>query len=268
LTGAALAGESAGHQLSEVMVMRLRRLEEGAIALVTGASSGIGAATVEQLVARGGKVIAAARRRDRLAALAERLGPSCLPLELDVADAGVAGVAGVVERLPAGWRDIDILINNAGHDVGGKVPFERGAAADWAAIVETNVTGMVRMSHAVIPGMLARSGGQIVNLGSTSGVNPIPTDAVYSASKFAVNGLSKALRLEYLGKLRVIQILPGLVRTEFDESRKRGDRQSAAGFYDAASGYLLPEDVAAAIVFAVTQPARANVAELLLLPAS
>ena len=127
---------------------------------------------------------------------------------------------------------------------------------------------MIRMSHAVIPGMLARGGGQIVNLGSISGVTPVPTDAVYSASKFAVDGLSKTLRLEYLGKIRVTQILPGLVRTEFDEVRKRGDKDSAAGFYGAASGYLMPEDVAGCVVFALAHPPHVNVAELLVMPAS
>jgi 3-hydroxy acid dehydrogenase / malonic semialdehyde reductase len=245
--------------------MRLRRLEEGAIALVTGASSGIGAALAEQLVAKGCRVIAAARRGERLAALAARLGPNCLPFELDVA---AAGVATLVDRLPASWRDIDILVNNAAHDVGGKVPFAEGAVADWASIIETNVTGMIRVSHAVIPGMLARGGGQIVNIGSISGVVPVPTDAAYSASKFAVNGLSKTLRLEYLGKIRVTQILPGLVRTEFDEVRKRGDKAGAAGFYGAASGTLLPEDVAGCVVFALAQPPHVNVAELLVMPAS
>src|SRR5262249_20857458 len=103
---------------------------------------------------------------------------------------------------------------------------------------------------------------------STSGVNPVPTDAVYAATKFAVNGLTTTLRLEYLGKIPVSQILPGLVRTEFDEVRKRGDKAGAAGFYDGASGYLLPEDAARSIVFALSQPAHVNVAELLILPAS
>jgi NADP-dependent 3-hydroxy acid dehydrogenase YdfG len=245
--------------------MRLRKLEDGAIALVTGASSGIGAALVEQLVERGARVIAAARRGERLAAMAKKLGPKCLPLELNVTDPGVAGL---VERLPAAWRAIDILVNNAGHDIGGKVAFEKGAVEDWASIIATNVAGLVRVSHAVIPGMLERGGGQVVNIGSTSGVNPVPTDAVYAATKFAVNGLTKTLRLEYLGKIRVSQILPGLVRTEFDEVRKRGDKAGAAGFYDGASGYLLPEDVARSIVFALSQPAHVNVAELLILPAS
>jgi NADP-dependent 3-hydroxy acid dehydrogenase YdfG len=245
--------------------MHLRTLEEGAIALVTGASSGIGAALAEQLVARGARVIAAARRHDRLQALASKLGSSCLPVELDVADPDVASLTG---RLPEAWRAIDILVNNAGHDVGGKVPFEKGAVEDWAAIIGTNVAGLIRVSHAVIPGMLARGGGQVVNIGSTSGVNPVPTDAVYAATKFAVNGLTKTLRLEYLGKIRVSQILPGLVRTGFDEARKRGDKASAAGFYDAASGYMLPEDVARAIVFALSQPPHVNIAELLLLPAT
>jgi 3-hydroxy acid dehydrogenase/malonic semialdehyde reductase len=245
--------------------MRLRRLEEGAIALVTGASAGIGVAIAEQLVAKGCRVIATARRRERLAALAERLGPNCFPFGLDVADPNVATLA---ERLPPEWRDIDILVNNAGHDVGGKVPFAQGAVADWVSVVETNLSGMVRVSHAVIPGMLARGGGQIVNIGSISGVTPVPTDAVYSATKFAVDGLSKTLRLEYLGKIRVIQILPGLVRTEFDETRKRGDATSAQRFYDGASGTLLPGDIAGCIVFALDQPPHVNIAELLVLPAN
>ena len=245
--------------------MRLRRLEEGAVALVTGASSGIGVAIAEQLAAKGCRVIATARRRERLAALAERLGPNCLPFELDVADPNVATLA---ERLPAAWRDVDILVNNAGHDVGGKVPFAQGAVADWVSVVETNVSGMMRVSHAVIPGMLARGGGQIVNIGSISGVTPVPTDAAYTASKFAVDGLSKTLRLEYLGKIRVIQILPGLVRTEFDETRKRGDKAGAQRFYDGASGTLLPGDVAGCVAFALEQPPHVNIAELLVLPAS
>jgi 3-hydroxy acid dehydrogenase/malonic semialdehyde reductase len=245
--------------------MRLRRLDEGAIALVTGASSGIGTAIVEQLVSRGCRVIATARRRDRLAALADRLGPNCLPFALDVADEAAATLP---ERLPEAWRDIDILVNNAGHDVGGKVPFAQGAVADWVSVIETNVAGMMRVSHAVIPGMLARGGGQIVNLGSISGIVPVPTDAAYTASKFAVDGLSKTLRLEYLGKIRVMQVLPGLVRTEFDETRKRGDRDSASRFYGAASGTLMPDDIAGCVVFALAQPPHVNVAELLVLPSS
>src|SRR5690348_13167055 len=119
--------------------MKLRGLDEGALALVTGASSGIGEAIVEQLVAKGCRVIAAARRMERLEALAARLGPGCLPLAVDVADGG--SVAGLLERLPADWRAIDILVNNAAHDVGGKVPFGEGALEDWHRIIETNVQG-------------------------------------------------------------------------------------------------------------------------------
>ena len=205
--------------------MRLRKLEDGAIALITGASSGIGAALAEQLVERGARVIAAARRGERLAALAKRLGAKCLPLELDVTDPGVAGL---VERLPAEWRAIDILVNNAGHDIGGKVAFEKGAVEDWASIIATNVAGLVRVSHAVIPGMLERGSGQVVNIGSTSGVNPVPTEAVYAATKFAVNGLTKTLRLEYLGKNPRLANPPGpgahRVRRG-PEARRPGERR-------------------------------------------
>jgi NADP-dependent 3-hydroxy acid dehydrogenase YdfG len=246
--------------------MKLRRLDAGAIALVTGASSGIGEAVVEQLIGKGARVIAAARRHDLLGGLAGRLGPRCLPLALDVADP--RSVASLLERLPPEWRGIDILVNNAAHDVGGKVPFGEGALADWHAIIETNVQGMVRMTRNLIPGMLAAGRGQIVNLGSTSGIAAIPNDAAYIMSKHAVNGFSKALRLDYLGKLRVIEILPGLVRTGFAEARWRGDRRKAAEFYDGAAETLRPADVAGCVLFALEQPEHVTIAELLVLPSA
>ncbi len=246
--------------------MKLRRLGEGALALVTGASSGIGEAIVEQLVARGCRVVAAARRLERLESLAARLGPLCLPVALDVADA--ASVASLLERLPPEWRGIDILVNNAAHDVGGKVPFGEGALEDWHRIIETNVQGMVRMTRTLIPGMLACGGGQIVNLGSTSGIAATPNDAAYIMSKHAVNGFSKALRLDYLGKLRVIEILPGLVRTGFAETRWRGDRRKAAEFYDGAAETLRPADIASCVLFALEQPENVTIAELLVLPSA
>jgi 3-hydroxy acid dehydrogenase/malonic semialdehyde reductase len=244
--------------------MKLRRLDEGALALVTGASSGIGAALAEQLVAKGCRVIAAARRMDRLAALADRLGARCHPVALDVADD--ASVASLLQRLPAEWRGIDILVNNAAHDVGGKVAFGEGAVADWLAIIETNVAGMLRATRAVVPGMMERGGGQIVNIGSTSGIAAIPNDAAYIASKHAVNGFSKALRLDYLGRIRIIEILPGIVRTGFAEARWRGDGKKATAFYDAVPVCLMPEDVANCAVFALGQPENVTIAELLVLP--
>ena len=247
-------------------MMQLRGLDQGAVALVTGASSGIGAAIAEILVAKGCRVIAAARRVDRLADLAARLGANCHPLALDQTDDG--SVATLLDRLPEAWRAIDILINNAGHGVGGKLRFDQGSAADWVGMIDTNVAGMLRVSRAIIPGMLERGGGQVVNVGSVAGINALPNDATYAASKFAVNGFSKALRLDYLGKIRVMQVLPGLVRTEFDEVRRRGDKATAEAYYASFAERLLPEDIAACVAFAVAQPPRVNIAELLVLPSA
>jgi 3-hydroxy acid dehydrogenase / malonic semialdehyde reductase len=248
------------------MAMQLRALDQGAIALVTGASSGIGAAIAEALVGAGGRVIAAARRLDRLSDLAAKLGAACHPLALDQTDDH--SVRTLLERLPAAWRDIDIVINNAGHGIGGKRRFDAGTAEEWVGIIETNVSGMIRVSRAVIPGMLARGGGQIVNIGSAVGVQALPNDATYTTSKFAVHGFSKALRLDYLGRIRVIEVLPGLVSTEFDEVRRFGDTAAAEAYYASFPERLLPEDVASCVAFALAQPPRVTIAELLVLPSA
>ena len=242
-------------------------LKPGAVALVTGASAGIGTAIAEALVAKGCRVICTARRRDRLEALAERLGDTCHPVELDVADA--KATAGLIDSLPEGLRDIDILVNNAGHDVGGRQPFIHGDAEDWAAIIETNVTGLIRVSHAVIPGMVARGRGHVINLGSISGIGPAPECNVYTASKFAVHGLSRNLRMDFAGTgIRVTEIMPGTVRTEFGAARWDGDQERADAFYDSFATVLVPDDIARCVVFALEQPANMIVAEMVVMPTS
>jgi NADP-dependent 3-hydroxy acid dehydrogenase YdfG len=246
--------------------MNLRALGADTTALITGASSGIGAETAAQLISKGCRVIAAARRIERLRGLADRLGPRCMPFELDVADR--TAVVQMPERLPEAWRRIDVLVNNAGHDVGGKTPFHERGADDWASVIDTNIRGMIDVTRAVVPLMLDSGGGQIVNLGSIAGVTAFPGDAAYVASKHAVNGFSKALRLDYLGRIRVIEILPGVVETEFDEVRRRGDKVQARAFYAGFPERLRAEDVARCVVFALEQPPHANIAELLLLPSA
>ena len=242
-------------------------LRPGAVALVTGASAGIGAAIAETLIAKGCRVICMARRKDRLDALATRLGPDCYPFALDVTDG--RAMAGICENLPEDWRDIDILINNAGHDVGGRTRFEDGAMEDWAAIIETNITGLMRVSHGVIPGMAARGRGHIINLGSISGIASYPEGSVYSASKFAVHGFSNSLRLDFAGSgIRVTEILPGTARTEFGETRWRGDKDHATSFYDSLGTVLTAEDVAACVVFALEQPPHVVIAQLVVVPTS
>ena len=234
------------------------------VCLVTGANSGIGAAIAERLVADGWKVAAAARRAGRLTALRAQLGPRCLPIELDVTEP--ASVSTLIERLPEDWRGIDVLINNAGHDIGGRNTFDSRPVEDWLSTIETNVAGMIRVTHAVIPIMLERRDGHVVNIGSNASTAAYAGGTAYVASKFAVSGFSKALRLDYLGRIRVTQILPGLVRTEFAEVRNSGDKKKAAAFYASYAECLHPEDVANCVAFALDQPSHVNIAELLVLP--
>lgn len=156
------------------------------VVLVSGASSGIGAAICRLLVARQFRVVAAARNQDRLVQLAAQLGDALYPLVLDVTDS--AAVSQVVQSLPEEFREIAALVNNAGHDVGGRRMFEEGSAEQWCNIIETNVQGTIRLTHALIDGMLARGSGHIVNMGSIAGLKPYATGTAYVSSKFAVHG--------------------------------------------------------------------------------
>ena len=180
--------------------------------LVTGASSGIGESTSRLLIANGYRVVGAARSEARLAQLGDELGERFHPCRLDVTDA--RAVASLPGSLPAAFREIEVLVNNAGHDTGGRRSFEAGSAEQWCDIIETNVQGLIRVTRALIDGMLERGRGHIVNIGSIAGIRPCATMSAYSASKYAVHGLSETLRLDYAGKgIRVSEILPGLVRT-------------------------------------------------------
>jgi 3-hydroxy acid dehydrogenase/malonic semialdehyde reductase len=231
------------------------------IALVTGASSGIGAAVAVALAERGWKVACAARRAEKLAGLADAIGPSALAITLDVADA--ASVGSLKERLPDGWRDVELLVNNAGHDVGGRRRFDHGKIEDWAATVQTNAIGMMRVTHALLPGMVERARGHVINIGSIAALEVQPGAAAYVASKFAVDGFSQALRADFKGKgVRVTQIVPGLVRTEFAQTRWAGDVARAAEFYGKFPLVLDPADIARAVVYAAEQPAHVTIAQM------
>lgn len=241
----------------------IEKTERG-VSLVTGASSGIGTAIAEKLIADGWKVIAAARRTDRLAALSTRLGARCHAIALDVTDPD--SVSTLVSRLPTDWRDISVLINNAGHDLGGRTIFDHQAVEHMLSTIETNVAGLMRVTHAIVPIMLERKDGHIVNIGSNASTAAYAGGTAYVASKFAVSGFSKALRLDYLGRIRVTQILPGTVRTEFAEVRNAGDKEKAAAFYASYAETLRAEDVANCVAFALDQPSHVNIAEILVLP--
>lgn len=234
--------------------------------MVTGASSGIGAAICRLLVSRQYRVTGTARSIERLQPLAEELGESFHSLELDVTDA--SAVNQIESSLPDSFKQIDILINNAGHDAGGRRSFELGDADQWCDIIETNVQGMIRVTRQLVEGMLNRGSGHIVNMGSIAGLKPYATGSAYVASKYAVHGLSETLRLDYAGKgIRVTEIMPGLVKTGFAEKRL-GDAAKAAEFYDSFGQCLDPDDVAETVLFALQQPKHVEIAQLVVLPVS
>ena len=240
--------------------------QAGTIALVTGAGSGIGERTAQTLADIGCRVICTGRRVERLEEVSARLGERGIALELDVTDAG--SVESLTERLPEDWRDIGILVNSAGHDVGGRRLFHEGTTEHWASIIETNGTGLLRVTRQLIGAMVERGRGDVVNIGSIAGLRPYAKGTVYSASKHAVHGFSECLRLDYAGTgIRVIEILPGVVRTEFAQTRW-ADEQAGARFYDDFGQCLAPEDVANAVVYALRQPPHVVISQLVVVPSA
>ena len=235
------------------------------IALVTGATRGIGLCVARALIDSGMRVILSGRDRSRLESIVKELGDRAHGMVLDVADP--AACADFIGDLPAPLRKIDILVNNAGHDVGGRRLFHEGDSRDWDAIIETNVRGLMRVTHAVLPGMLDRGSGHIINMGSVAGVYTYRTGNVYNMSKFAVHGFTEALRkdLDHTD-LRVTEIMPGLVKTDFAENRNKGDARAAEQFYRSFPVHLEPEDVARAVVYAVTQPDHVVISQLMIEP--
>lgn len=215
------------------------------IALVTGASVGIGEATVRRLVADGWKVIAAARRTDRLAALAAELGEAVLPWTLDMGDA--QAVAALPSSLPAGWQVIDLLVNNAGLALGREAA-QASSLADMERMIDTNVTGLVRCTQALLPGMVARGRGHVVNVGSIAGHLPYPGGHVYGGSKAFVHQYTLGLKSDLVGTgVRATVVEPGMVGgSEFSQVRFHGDQQKAQAIY-AGVDALEPGDVAEAI---------------------
>ena len=241
----------------------------GKIALVTGASSGIGEACARGLAEEGARIIAAARRLDRVTALcaeleSETASESCRPQALDVRDRS-AVEAMMRELADDGWGDVDILVNNAGLAAG----LEKVQDADfdnWDRMLDTNVKGLMNVTRVVVPRMVERESGHIVNLGSIAGRETYPSGNVYCASKAAVRAFNKGLRLDLLGKgIRVTTLDPGLVKTEFSLVRFAGDERMAEAPYKGMTP-LGAEDVADALVWAVTRPAHVNVEEILLMP--
>jgi 3-hydroxy acid dehydrogenase/malonic semialdehyde reductase len=232
--------------------------------LVTGASAGFGVAIAKRYVAGGDRVVITARRADRLAAVADDLGPRAHAVVLDVRDR--AAVEEAVAGLPAEFAEIDVLINNAGL-AAGLEPAQNADVDDWQQMVDTNCAGLMYMTRAVLPGMVARNRGHVVNLGSVAGVYPYPGGNVYGATKAFVHQFSRNLRADLHGTaVRVTCIEPGLAGgTEFSTVRFHGDADRAADVY-AATTPLSAEDVAESVVWATDLPAHVNINLIELMP--
>jgi len=240
---------------------------KGSIVFVTGASAGIGEACSLAFAREGARLLLAARRLERLEAMRGRLmeagAAEVHTLGLDVRDR--AAVESAVENLPPEWRGIDVLVNNAGLSRGLDKLYE-GSVQDWEEMIDTNVKGLLYVTRAVAPGMVARGRGHVVNLGSTAGEMTYPGGAVYCGTKAAERAINDGLREDVLGtRVRVTSIDPGMVETDFSRVRFHGDEARAAKVYNGLTP-LTAEDVADAIVWAVTRPAHVNVARVLLTP--
>jgi 3-hydroxy acid dehydrogenase/malonic semialdehyde reductase len=237
------------------------------VVFITGASSGIGRSCARAFARQGARVLMAARRLDRLEKLAADLkaefGAESHCFGLDVCDQ--AAVERAVFALSPAWEAVDVLVNNAGLSRG-LDKFYEGKIADWEEMIDTNVKGLLYVSRAVIPGMVRRGRGHIINIGSIAGREVYPNGNVYCATKAAVNALSKGLRLDLVGTpLRVSLVDPGMVETEFSLVRFHGDEDRAARVYQGLIP-LTPDDIADAVMFCATRPPHVNISELVVYP--
>jgi 3-hydroxy acid dehydrogenase / malonic semialdehyde reductase len=230
---------------------------------VTGASSGFGAAVAHRFATDGARVVAAARRVDRVHDLASEFGPQVLPLELDVRDR--ARVAVAVARLPEEFRAIDVLVNNAGLALGLN-PAQDADLDDWDQMIDTNCKGLVYCTRAILPGMVARGRGHVINLGSVAGSYPYPGGNVYGGTKAFVHQFSLNLRSDLHGTgVRVTCVEPGMAETEFSTVRYSGDQAKADAVY-AGMQPLTADDIAESIHWAATLPQHVNVNTIELMP--
>jgi len=235
------------------------------IAVVTGASSGIGAATARRLAGEGFHVVAAARRADRLEALVKEIGANATAVECDVtSDDSVAGLAAAVAALGG---PVTLLVNNAG-GARGVDPVATGSVDDWQWMYDVNVLGTLRVTKALLPALEASGRGTIVTVGSTAAFTPYEGGGGYVAAKHAETALVGTLRLELSGKpVRVIEIDPGMVRTdEFSLNRFGGDRERAEAIYAGVKEPLVADDIADVIAFAATRPQHVNIDRLVIRP--
>ncbi len=237
------------------------------IVLITGATSGIGLSSAKLFAKNGAKLIIAARRKDRLAELTKELKSKyktdIISIELDVRSR--KAVDSAIKKLPAKWKNIDVLLNNAGLSRG-LDKLHEGNIQDWEEMLDTNVKGLLYVSRAVIPLMVKRNSGHIINIGSIAGHEVYPKGNVYCASKHAVDAITKGMRMDLVDtNVRVTAIDPGLAETEFSIVRFHGDKQKAKAVYTGIDA-LTPDDIADAIVYAASRPENVVVADMILLP--
>ena len=234
---------------------------------ITGASSGIGAACAAEFARQGSALLLMARRKSRITALAAdlsaKLAVRTLPVQLDVSQR--QEVERTFAGLPEEWRKIDILLNNAGL-ARGLTPIQDGHYEDWEEMIDTNIKGLLYVTRTVLPDMVRRNEGYIINIGSIAGHQLYPSGNVYCATKFAVDALTQGMRMDLLGTaVRVTSVDPGLVETEFSQVRFRGNTERAVKVY-ADTVPLRPEDVAEVVVFCATRPPHVDISEVIVMP--
>ncbi|MCX6561937.1 MAG: SDR family oxidoreductase [Candidatus Aminicenantes bacterium] len=237
------------------------------IVFITGASSGIGRSSAKAFARAGARILLCARRTDRLEELAAELKAECgVPVHafaLDVRDQ--PAVEAAIVGLPPEWAAVDVLVNNAGLSRG-LDKLHEGLLSDWEEMIDTNVKGLLYVSRAVLPGMVARGRGHVINIGSIAGHDIYPGGSVYCATKFAVNAISRGLRMDLVATpVRVSTVDPGMVETEFSQVRFHGDEERAAKVYQGISP-LTPDDVAEAVLFCATRPPHVSIAEMIVMP--
>jgi 3-hydroxy acid dehydrogenase / malonic semialdehyde reductase len=233
------------------------------VVLVTGASSGIGRACVDAFLAQGARVIAAARRTERLQELRAQHDDALLPLAMDVRNR--TQVNDALGSLPDGWSPIDVLVNNAGL-ARGKTPVHKDDPDDWDQMLDTNVRGLLNVSGAVLPGMVERGSGHVINVGSNAGREVYPGGTVYCATKAAVERITRGMRMDVLGSgVKISEVDPGMVETEFSLVRFDGDEAAADAVYQGVTP-LQAADIANVVTWITNQPPHVVIADVLVYP--
>lgn len=232
--------------------------------LITGASAGFGKALAERLVAKGHRVIGCARRLDKLNALAKTLGDNFLPVVMDVSD--TASIPQIIADLPEGFNQIDVLVNNAGLALGTE-PAHKASLDDWMRMTDTNVKGLMALTHAILPAMVERDSGYVINVGSIAGNWPYYGGNVYGATKAFVKQFSLNLRADLIGtQVRVTNLEPGVIAgTEFSNVRYHGDDEKAAKVYDGFKT-MTGDDIGDILLWLIESPAHVNVNRLEVMP--